>query len=112
MRERAWPVWTFRILFAVDLACVVVSFIPSYFGTLQSAGIADKLFPNHSGGFRGDVDWIALSGLALIAGSVFAILRWACDKSRSNSVDAILGIVWVVAYVAYIRHVLGGLWMG
>ena len=112
MNERLSPTWLFRILFAVDTAWVLVSFIPAYFGTLQSAGIADTLFPNHSGGFRGDVLWLALSGLGLLVLWVFAIIRWISERDRSNAVNAILGIVWVVEYVAYIRHVLNGLYMG
>lgn len=74
--------------------------------------LADRIFPNRSGGFRGDVVCMTLCGAAFVVWSLFAIGRWFDDRNGKNKVDAALGGVWMLEYFFYLRHLLNHLWMG
>ncbi len=103
---------TFRAAFAADTLLVLVTFfVPAFSGIGSEPGLADRIFPNRSGGFRGDVLWIFWSGLALSFWSVLMIVRALKERDRADSLDAVLGTVWIAEYFCYVGwtfiHMMG-----
>jgi len=102
-----------RLVIALNFVRFVLSFVPWFEGTADTAGYADRLFnPNHTDGFRSDFLWLIAS-----SAFIFVSLFWSIQdfkENRSARINVYLSLAWLAAFSIYIGRVVvtGTLWFG
>jgi|SRR5579863_113848 hypothetical protein len=101
--------WVFRAAIALNFVRFVLSFIPSFEGTAERAGIIDGLLGKYTvfGFFRPDFAWLFGSTMVIFP-ATFYFANISKNDPRAR-LDVLLGWAWTVAFVIYvIRSIVTG----
>ena len=96
--------WLLRGVVAINLLRLSLGWSTWFEGDVNHAGMADRLFPNHGGGFRDDFLWLIVTTLM-----IFIAFFWKLPRlrtSRTARINALLCAVEVIGFVFYVRHAL------
>jgi hypothetical protein len=93
--------WIVRSLLALDGVLFVLSFVPAFSGIGPEPGLADRVWSNNSGGFRGDVVWMCLSTVVILGGGLR--LTTAPGAERTTS---LLCWAWLACFIVYLHYVI------
>jgi hypothetical protein len=96
--------WLLRGIIAVNLLRIALGWSIWFEGNAGHAGMADRMFPNRGGGFRGDFLWLILTTLMIFIAFFWQLAR--VRRSRSARIDALLCAIEVIGFVLYVRHAL------
>ena len=94
-----------RSVITLNFLRFALSFIPSFEGTAQEPGLADRIFGNYRiAGFRIDSAWILASSLVIFL--FIFILAWIAKRDPKARIDILLCLAWMAAFVTYVYRLL------
>jgi hypothetical protein len=96
--------WLLRGVIAINILRMALGWSTWFEGNADHAGMADRLFPNRSGGFRGDFLWLIVTTLMIFIAFFWQLPRLRRD--RAARINALLCVLEVVGFVLYVRHAL------
>jgi hypothetical protein len=96
--------WLLRGVVAINLLRIALGWSTWFEGTGDHAGMADRLFSNRGGGFRGDALWLIVTTLMISIAFFWQVAR--VRRSRPARINALLCAIEVVGFVLYVRHAL------
>lgn len=96
--------WALRGVIGINLLRIALGWSTWFEGDDGHAGMADRLFPNRGGGFRGDFLWLIATTLM-----IFIAFFWQLPRLRTSHtarINALFCAVEVIGFVFYVRHAL------
>jgi hypothetical protein len=94
--------WVVRGLIAINVALLILTFVPAFSGTGAKPGMADRLWGDYRyGGFRGDVVWICVSTIVILVGGLRPTDGPGAERTTSN-----LCVLWLPCFLSYLLYVL------
>jgi hypothetical protein len=99
--------WIVRGLLAINVALLILTFIPAFSGIGPEPGVADRLWGNYRfGGWRADVVWMFVSTIVILAGGLRPTVEHGPERTTSNLCWAWLACVF--SYFGYVvTHMFG-----
>lgn len=91
-----------RSMIAIDLALLILTFIPAFFGTGPAPGLADRWWGRYRIGFwKIDVVWMCVTSIGILVGGLRPTVERGSERTTSK-----LALAWIPCFFVYVGYIV------